>query len=427
MGQERFETFKEFLNLLDGLGARETAIEEAHSRMLGLVQSARAMTVLSLAPATLVKQLSAVLNGTVSGVSGARLLTQMVQDMTSKQPISWREVAELDCIKVRYENTEEYQKLQRMGRNATWSRAARVARMGMELIGKVDVLTNILSMTALYNVTYKRLMRAQEGAADALSEAEVRERCERVVEQALETAAQPLRDTQKAANIVFGGGVMKVLGYMGNETFLKVGATQAVYGREGGGARGFWKAFRFMAGFSTAMQLTAMLCELMRGTAPDGDDDAEKWAGWLLTNALTALSGAGLMQSVPIVGEVVSKATGGYVRSGTYGEMVFDYGGAWNAALRLTGIKEKKNETWLDQANDVMQVLRFAGSMSGLAGGVNATTRGVSEACGVVQSLNAMSNPARVMIQYGRNDAKREKKRKRELKKRVRKVSKKKE
>ena len=80
MGQERFDTFKEFLNLLDGLGARETAIEEAHSRMLGLVQSARAMTVLSWAPATLVKQLSAVLNGTVSGVSGARLLTQMVQD-----------------------------------------------------------------------------------------------------------------------------------------------------------------------------------------------------------------------------------------------------------------------------------------------------------------------------------------------------------
>ena len=124
MGQERFDTFKEFLNLLDGLGARETAIEEAHSRMLGLVQSARAMTVLSLAPATLVKQLSAVLNGTVSGVSGARLLTQMVQDMTSKQPISWREMAELDCIKVRYEKTEEYQRLQRMGRNATWSRAA---------------------------------------------------------------------------------------------------------------------------------------------------------------------------------------------------------------------------------------------------------------------------------------------------------------
>lgn len=178
----------------------------------------------------------------------------------------------------------------------------------MELIGKVDVWTNIMSMTALYNVTYKRLMKAQEGAADALSEAEVRERCERVVEQALETAAQPLRDTQKAANIVFGGGVMKVLGYMGNETFLKVGATQAVYGREGGGARGFWRAFRFMAGFSTAMQLTAMLCELMRGTAPDGDDEAEKWAGWLLTNALTAASGAGLMQSVPIVGEVVSRS-----------------------------------------------------------------------------------------------------------------------
>ena len=38
-----------------------------------------------------------------------------------------------------------------------------------------------------------------------------------------------------------------------------------------------------------------------------------------------------------------------------------------------------------------------------------------------------MSNPARVMIQYGRNDAKREKKRKRELKKRVGKVSKKKD
>ena len=114
------------------------------------------------------------------------------------------------------------------------------------------------------------------------------------------------------------------------------------------------------------------------------------------------------------------------MRSGTYGEMVFDYGGAWNAALRLTGIKEKKNETWLDQANDVMQVLRFAGSMSGLAGGVNATTRGVSEACGVVQSLNAASNPARVMIQYGRNAEKKERKRRRERGKRVGKVSKRK-
>lgn len=48
----------------------------------------------------------------------------------------------------------------------------------------MDVYSNVVGMRALYNATYRRLAESQKGAEEALSEAEIRKECERVVQNA---------------------------------------------------------------------------------------------------------------------------------------------------------------------------------------------------------------------------------------------------
>ena len=357
---------------------------------------------------TLIKQVSAILNGTVYGGVG---MWELLREVGRPGAASMKDIAGLDCIKARFAGEEEYERMQKMGRNVGWSQAAVLARVGMDLIGKVDVWTNIVSMRALYNATYRRMKRRQEGAADALSEAEIRQECERVVQDALELGAQPLRDTQKAANLALGrSAMMRVLGYMGSETFNKLGAAIAVHQRNGGGVRGFWAAMKYTVGMSTAMQVAMMLVQLMKGDSPaTGEDD--NWTTWLLTNALTGVSGAALLQGVPIVGEAVSQLTGDYVKTGTYGQQLYDYQGAWRSTKKLwkalTGEKPLSNG---ELAWQMVQELRYATFLTALNGGVNAAGQ-LAELAGTLQSVNALGNFVRPFVQYVRTEERAEKKR----------------
>ena len=409
MGDAQFKTFKGLLNLIDGQGVQISAQEALSAKMVRMMQSAHAMAVLSGAVPTLVKQTSAILNGMVYGGVG---MWELLREMHRPGAASLRDIMELDCVKARFAGEEEYERMQKMGRNVGWSRTAMMARVGMDLIGKVDVWVNVVSMRALYNATYRRMKRKQEGAADALSEAEIRQECERVVQDALELGAQPLRDTQKAANLALGraGVMMRVLGYMGSETFNKVGAAVATYHRHGGGVRGARAALKYVVGMSTAMQVAMMVVQLMRGETPAAGEDDE-WVSWLLTNALTGFSGAALLQGVPLAGELVSEATGDYVKTGTYGQQIFDYRGAWRTTTKLwdafSGEKKLSDGELVWQ---VLQELRFATFLTGVKGGVYAAGW-MAEVAGSLQSVNALGNFVRPFVQYVRNEERAEKKR----------------
>lgn len=80
----------------------------------------------------------------------------------------------------------------------------------------------------------------------------------------------------------------------------------------------------YLAGISLAQQIVVMCLDMVRGAAQNDDDE---WVEWLLLNLSTGASGLGVLQSIPLVGEAVQKMTGGYVKTGSLGQMVYDFEG----------------------------------------------------------------------------------------------------
>lgn len=415
IGVPRFQTFKQLLDLVDGMGTSAALVEQATSSLLGKMQSAHAPAVLSGGVYTLIKQCSAILNGAVWGDVP---LHSLMREMFTPGAASLKDIANLESMKVRDEDSEEFARLQTQGRNASWSRAGWLSRWGTGLIGKMDVASNVVGMRALYNATYRRISNAQKGAVDALSDAEIRRECERVVRNALELGAQPMRATQKASSLALSrGAVMRIMGYMGSETFNKVGAAVAIYNRAGGGVKGFKKAMKYIVTLSSGMQLAMMTVQMLQGSSPADTD--EEWEAWLLSNALTGITGAALLQGVPVVGELIAEVTGDYVKTGTYAEALYDVKGAKRTVKKLFGaVAEDKKMSDADLAWNIVSALRYAAFATGITGsmssrGIGASGKGaswLSEAAGMLQSaVTATSATVRPIAQRERNIAREEK------------------
>ena len=115
---------------------------------------------------------------------------------------------------------------------------------------------------------------------------------------------------------------------MGSEAINKLGMAFALKKRTGGGARGFMKSWGYLAKVSLAQQLIVMLLDMARKADPVDDDE---WAEWALLNLATGASGLGLLQAVPVLGEAVQKLTGGYAKTASLGQMIYDVEGLLRA------------------------------------------------------------------------------------------------
>ncbi len=404
LGDKQFKQLKEFINLLDGAGIAESVTQQGLSSMLGRFQSAHAMAVLAGSPITLIKQTSAMLHaGAWEGISAGRVLWHLLKDRAGKGAITYGEVAQMDCFKVRHRDNRYFTELMQMGRNANWSKLATWARTGMGWIEKMDVLCNVASMTALYNIKYEQLHAANEGAADPMSEEEIRSICRKSVEQAMELAAQPLRRTQKSALAALGrNALVKSACYMSSESLNKIGMYAAIKQRNGGGIKGRIAALKFLLPMSIAQQATVMALDMLRGTAPGSDDD--EWAEWFWLNVATGCTGLGMLQSVPMLGELVGWATGGYVKTASLGEMLFDFRGAVRSGKRLwkMGTDSKDYRSW-EWAWQLMNAGRIVTAGTAVGRGINSSSKVFSEVSGGLQSLNAVVNHVRPLIQRMRN------------------------
>jgi len=407
LGVAQFKQFKELIELLDGAGVQESITQQTLSGLLGQFQSAHAMAVLAGSLITLVKQLSAMMNaGAWEGISCSRVLARIVLDRFGGGAIKYGDMLQKDYFQARYRDKRYFTEMMQLGRDANWSVLSAWARGGMRWIEKMDVLTNCASMTALYNITYHDLKKRNEGAADAMTEEEMHAECDRVVRNTLELGAQPLRRTQKSAFAALSrNALVKATCYMGSEALNKLGMTLSMKRRTGGGAKGFLKAWKYLAGVSIAQQVIVMLLDMARNADPVDEDE---WAEWLLLNLATGASGLGLLQSVPVLGEAVQKLTGGYVKTGSLGQMIYDFEGMWRSGKKVvTMAADDKDDSWADWAWAGADLGRRLTFLTGAWGGINSSSKGASELAGLLQSLNAMANTVRPVVQAERNDEKR--------------------
>ena len=404
LGDKQFRQLKELLNLLDGAGIAESVTQQNLSGLMSRFQSAHAMAVLAGSPVTLIKQTSAMLHaGAWEGINPLRVVWHLLKDRAGNGAITYGEIKEMDAFKVRHRDNRYFTEFMQLGRNANWSKMSTWARTGMGWIEKMDIACNAASMTALYNIKYEQLQDANVDAADPLSEAEMRSICERAVEQALELSAQPLRRTQKSAMAALSrNALVKSACYMSSESLNKIGMYTAIKQRNGGGVKGRLAALKFLLPLSIAQQATVMVLDMMRGSAPDSADD--DWAEWFWLNVATGCTGLGMLQSVPMLGEGVAWATGGYVKTASLGEMLFDFRGAARSAKRLykmsTDSKDYSGWEWAWQMTNAGRIITAG---TGIGRGVNSTSKVFSEVSGGLQSLNAVVNHVRPVIQGVRN------------------------
>lgn len=423
LGDGLFSSLKQIIDLFDGAGVMEAVTQRTMGSLLGMIQNAHAVSVLSAALTTIAKQPSALMHAAVFK-SPARVMKQLLLDRVGAGRISFAEMLRKPFFQARFKDDRVFVELMRMGANAKWTRMAGLARMGMQALEHVDVWSNCASMTALYNLTWQDLEKENRAAAVPMTEDQMEEICDRTVKNALELVGQPQRLTQRSMMAALGKNNLwvRMNCYMGGEMLNKVGMTAAIGEKsraEGDGVvKRFGKKMLWLSTMSGVEQVILMLLDLMRGNGPDDDELPE----WLVYNALTGLSGLGLLNTLPILGPTLEEASGqlnklitgngkGFIKTGLLDDMLFNLRG-WIRCVRKFGDADKMSGE--EMAMAIHNLVRLGAAGTGLGRGVNSTMQWTSTLSGTLQSFSAVGNMLRPLLQRAINEEKQEKKERRE-------------
>ncbi|WP_300776438.1 LPD5 domain-containing protein, partial [uncultured Akkermansia sp.] len=380
LGDGLFSSLKQMIDLFDGAGVMEAVTQRTMGSLLGMIQNAHAVSVLSAALTTIAKQPSALMHAAVFK-SPARVMKQLLLDRVGAGRISFAEMLRKPFFQARFKDDRVFVELMRMGANAKWTRMAGLARMGMQALEHVDVWSNCASMTALYNLTWQDLEKENRAAAVPMTEDQMEEICDRTVKNALELVGQPQRLTQRSMMAALGKNNLwvRMNCYMGGEMLNKVGMTAAIGEKsraEGDGVvKRFGKKMLWLSTMSGVEQVILMLLDLMRGNGPDDDELPE----WLVYNALTGLSGLGLLNTLPILGPTLEEVSGqlnklitgknkGFIKTGLLDDMLFNFRG-WMRCVRKFSDADKMSGE--EMALAIADTVRLGAAGTGLGRGVN--------------------------------------------------------
>lgn len=423
LGDGLFSSLRQMVDLFDGAGVMEAVTQRAMGSLLGMIQNAHAVSVLSAALTTIAKQPSALMHA-AAFKSPARVMKQLLLDRAGAGRISFAEMLRKPFFQARFKDDRVFVELMRMGANAKWTRIAGMARVGMQALEHVDVWSNCASMTALYNLTWKDLEKENRAAAVPMTEEQMEEVCDRTVKNALELVGQPQRLTQRSMMAALGKSSLweRMSCYMGSEALNKVGMSAAIGEKaraEGDGVvKRFGRKMLWLSTMSGVEQVILMLLDLMRGNGPDDDEVPE----WLVYNALTGLSGLGLLNTLPILGPTLEEASGqlnklitgngkGFIKTGLLDDMLFNLRG-WIRCVRRFGDADKMSGE--EMAMAIHNLVRLGAAGTGLGRGVNSTMQWTSTLSGTLQSFSAVGNMLRPLLQRAINEEKQEKKERRE-------------
>ncbi|MGN0815744.1 MAG: LPD5 domain-containing protein [Akkermansia muciniphila] len=423
LGDGLFSSLRQMVDLFDGAGVMEAVTQRAMGSLLGMIQNAHAVSVLSAALTTIAKQPSALMHA-AAFKSPARVMKQLLLDRAGAGRISFAEMLRKPFFQARFKDDRVFVELMHMGANAKWTRMAGMARVGMQALEHVDVWSNCASMTALYNLTWKDLEKENRAAAVPMTEEQMEEVCDRTVKNALELVGQPQRLTQRSMMAALGKSSLweRMSCYMGSEALNKVGMSAAIGEKaraEGDGVvKRFGRKMLWLSTMSGVEQVILMLLDLMRGNGPDDDEVPE----WLVYNALTGLSGLGLLNTLPILGPTLEEASGqlnklitgngkGFIKTGLLDDMLFNLRG-WIRCVRRFGDADKMSGE--EMAMAIHNLVRLGAAGTGLGRGVNSTMQWTSTLSGTLQSFSAVGNMLRPLLQRAINEEKQEKKERRE-------------
>ena len=423
LGDGLFSSLKQMIDLFDGAGVMEAVTQRAMGSLLGMIQNAHAVSVLSAALTTIAKQPSALMHA-AAFKSPARVMKQLLLDRAGAGRISFAGMLRKPFFQARFKDDRVFVELMRMGANAKWTRMAGLARVGMQALEHVDVWSNCASMTALYNLTWQDLEKENRAAAVPMTEDQMEEICDRTVKNALELVGQPQRLTQRSMMAALGKNSLwvRMNCYMGSEALNKVGMTAAIGEKaraEGDGVvKRFGRKMLWLSTMSGVEQVILMLLDLMRGNGPDDDELPE----WLVYNALTGLSGLGLLNTLPILGPTLEEVSGqlnklitgknkGFIKTGLLDDMLFNFRG-WMRCVRKFSDADKMSGE--EMALAIADTVRLGSAGTGLGRGVNSTMQWTSTLSGTLQSFSAVGNMLRPFLQRAMNDEKQEKKERRE-------------
>lgn len=423
LGDGLFASLKQMLDLLDGAGVMEAVTQRAIGSLLGMFQSAHAVSVLSAALTTIAKQPSALMHA-AAFKSPARVIKQLMLDRVGAGRISFGEMLRKPFFQARFKDDRVFVELMRMGSNAKWTRMAGLSRVGMQALEHVDVWSNCASMTALYNLTWQDLEKENRAAATPMTEEQMEQICDRTVKNALELVGQPQRLTQRSMMAALGKNNLwvRMNCYMGGEMLNKVGMTAAIGEKsraEGDGViKRFGKKMLWLSTMSGVEQIILMLLDLMRGNGPDDDELPE----WLVYNAITGLSGLGLLNTLPILGPTLEEVSGqlnklitgngkGFIKTGLLDDMLFNLGGWMRCVKKFRNADKLSGE---EMALAIADTIRLGAAGTGLGRGVNSTMQWTSTLSGILQSCSAAGNMVRPFLQRIINEEKKEKKERKE-------------
>lgn len=424
LGDGLFTSLKQMIDLFDGAGVMEAVTQRAMGSLLGMFQNAHAVSVLSAALTTIAKQPSALMHA-AAFKSPVRVVKQLLLDRAGAGRITFGEMLRKPFFQARFKDDRVFVELMRMGSNAKWTRMAGLSRVGMQALEHVDVWSNCASMTALYNLTWQDLEKENRAAAVPMTEEQMEEICDRTVKNALELVGQPQRLTQRSMMAALGKNNLwvRMNCYMGGEMLNKVGMTAAIGEKaraEGDGViKRFGRKMLWLSTMSSMEQVILMLLDLMRGKGPD-DDDELPW--WLVYNALTGLSGLGLLNTLPILGPTLEEVSGqlnklitgngkGFIKTGLLDDMLFNIRGWMRCIKKFANTDKMSGE---EMALAIADTIRLGAAGTGLGRGVNSTMQWCSTLSGVLQSCSAVGNMVRPFLQRAINEEKQEKKERKE-------------
>ena len=423
LGDGLFASLKQMIDLFDGAGVMEAVTQRAIGSLLGMFQSAHAVSVLSAALTTIAKQPSALMHASAFK-SPARAIKQLLLDRAGAGRISFGEMLRKPFFQARFKDDRVFVELMRMGSNAKWTRMAGLSRVGMQALEHVDVWSNCASMTALYNLTWQDLEKENRAAAVPMTEGQMEEICDRTVKNALELVGQPQRLTQRSMMAALGKNNLwvRMNCYMGGEMLNKVGMTAAIGEKsraEGDGViKRFGKKMLWLSTMSGVEQVILMLLDLMRGNGPDDDELPE----WLVYNAITGLSGLGLLNTLPILGPTLEEASSqlnklitgnskSFIKTGLLDDMLFNLRGWMRCVKKFRNADKLSGE---EMALAIADTIRLGAAGTGLGRGVNSTMQWTSTLSGILQSCSAAGNMVRPFLQRIINEEKKEKKERKE-------------
>ena len=399
IGSDLFSQLRLMLNVLDSSTWQETALRDEANNWAASMLKATAPAVLALNPGTMARQLSAINNyAMLPGIRLWRLPATIALIKQDKSAIKLSDIMQLDSFRARYRDNAEVNDMLGLGPNAKFSTYNKWAKAGMNIIDRLDIWSNAVSACLYYNMLYEQMQEKNQGAANPLSEEEIRNICEQNVAQLLRLVAQPLEKANKSAMYwKYGNTWMgSIFLYMSTEMVNKTGMLRATYIKNKAEGMPFHKnAWQLMYKMGLGLGGMTFLIEaglflLLSGDLPD---DEKEWLAALFSLAIYSAFGQYLSR-IPFIGSVTD-----YYLS-PYGQYTTNKNQQQNPALSIDQTSAKLLKMMSDNKHysasewqvAYTRFVRDLTAVSGLASGLFPQAQWISTTTATLQSLSAAMN-----------------------------------